>query len=209
MILLINPNSTEAMTEDMTRIAQDQAGAIKVEGWTSHDGPPSIQGVEDGEAAVPPLLELVKKAAPLSPQAILIGCFDDTGLAEAQALAPCPVFGIGQAAYHLAAMLGGKFSVVTTLEVSVPILRDNVLAYGLGNSLAKVRASGVPVLGLEQAEERVAEEIRTAIAEDDVRSIALGCGGMAALRDRLQQETSVRLIDGVRASVAMACGVCA
>ncbi|WP_420003902.1 aspartate/glutamate racemase family protein [Arenibacterium sp. LLYu02] len=207
MILLINPNATEAMTADMTRVAQDQAGAIRVEGWTSLDGPPAIQGVEDGEAAVPPLLKLIEKAAPLKPRAILIGCFDDTGLAEAQALAPCPVFGIGQAAYHLAAMIGGRFSVVTTLDVSVPILRDNVLAYGLGGALAKVRASGVPVLALEQAEARVADEIRLAIAEDGVTSVVLGCGGMAALRDRLQAETPVRLIDGVRAAVAMACGL--
>ncbi len=104
-------------------------------------------------------------------------------------------------------LIGGRFSVVTTPEVSVPILGDNVLAYGLGGALAKVRASGVPVLALEQAEARVADEIRRAIAEDGVSSVVLGCGGMAALRDRLQAETPVRLIDGVRAAVAIACSL--
>lgn len=207
MIVIINPNSTEAMTQAMLVTAKPLAGSVPVEGWTSPHGPASIQGPEDGAAAVPPLLELVQKAVDQGAQAIIIGCFDDTGLTEAQAIAPCPVFGIGQAAYHTAAMLGGRFSVVTTLDVSVPILEANVCAYGLGGSLSKVRASGVPVLELEQADTKVIEEICTAEREDAITSVVLGCAGMVDLPEKARAHTHVHLVDGVRAAVAMARGL--
>lgn len=43
---------------------------------------------------------------------------------------------------------GGRFCVVTTLTVSIPILQGNILAYGLGPASARMRASGVPVLAI-------------------------------------------------------------
>lgn len=204
MIVLINPNSTESMTQSMLEAARAAAPGARIEGWTNAGGPPAIQGEADGAAAAPPMLELVRRASDQGAAAIIIGCFDDTGLAQAQALAACPVIGIGQAAYHLAAMIGGRFSVVTTLAVSVPILEGNVRACGLGGRLARVRASGVPVLEVERAEARVLEEIRAARAEDGVTAVALGCGGMATLAARAQAETGLRVVDGVRAAAAAA-----
>jgi allantoin racemase len=192
------------MTDAMQATAQKQAGSILVEGWTSTDGPPAIQGAADGALAVPPMLELVREASAKGAGAILIGCFDDTGLAKAQEIAACPVIGIGQAGYHLAIMAGGRFSVVTTMDVSVPVLEENIAAYGLTGHLGKVRASGVPVLEIDQAEARVLQEIRAAEAEDDVRAVVLGCGGMGHLAMRSHVGVGVQLIDGVRAATAVA-----
>ena len=209
MIVLINPNSTAAMTEAMRAAAASRSGGIAVEGWTSHEGPPAIQGPEDGAAAVPPLLPLVRRASDAGAQAVLIGCFDDTGLAEAQGIADCPVIGIGQAACAFAALAGGRYSVVTTLAVSVPVLEANIRAYRLDHRLARVRASGVPVLEVERARARVIEEIRAAEREDGVKTVVLGCGGMVDLVDRAAEFTGLRLIDGVRAATAAACGMIA
>lgn len=207
MIVLINPNSTEAMTANMEATARKAVPDRKVVAWTSHEGPPAIEGPEDGEACVPPLLDLVRKAVASDATAIIIGCADDTGLAEARQIAPCPVLGIGQAAYHLAALAGARFSVVTTLSVSVPILEENIAAYGLTNSLGKVRASGVPVLSLEtdraSATARVLEEAQIAAKEDEVQSIVLGCAGMSHIPDEAPPGT-VRLIDGVGAAARLA-----
>lgn len=205
MIVLINPNSTVSMTDAMVRTARDVARGIKVVGWTSHDGPSAIQGPEDGEASVPPLLELVAKAAELGPQAVIIGCFDDTGLAEARAIAGCPVIGIGQAAYHMAVLAGERFSVVTTLAVSVPVLEGNIRRYGLAGHLGRVRASGVAVLDLERDPEasalRVLDEVAEAAREDGVQSIVLGCAGMVDLPARAAEVSNLRIIDGVRSAV--------
>ena len=100
-VILINPNSTEAMTLSSVETAQKTSPEINFEGWTSFDGPPSIQGEEDGNYATQPLLELVKKANKQKPSAIIIGCFDDTGLEQAREISLCPVLGIGESSFLL------------------------------------------------------------------------------------------------------------
>jgi len=208
MIVLINPNSTVSMTEAMLRTARETAPWAEFDGWTSRHGPAAIQGRADGDAATPPLLDLVRKASDAGASAIIIACFDDTGLAEAREIAACPVIGIGQAGYFMAAMAGARFSVVTTLPVSVPVLEDNIRAYGLAGQVAQVRASDVPVLALETDPDRAAgkviETILAADREDDVQSIVLGCGGMVDIAEKAADRTDIRLIDGVRAAAHIA-----
>lgn len=208
MIVLINPNSTEAMTQAMVDAALEVG--VRVTGWTSHDGPPAIQGAEDGAACIPPLLALVREASAAGARAIIIGCFDDTGLEAARDIAGCPVIGIGQAAYHMAMLAGPRFSVVTTLPVSVPVLEQNIQRFGFAQNLGRVRASGVPVLDLEtdlaKAAPQVIAEIDRAVAEDDVRVVVLGCAGMVgipALYDK-----GARLIDGVKSAAQLAAILC-
>lgn len=207
MIVIINPNSTVSMTETMVETARAAAPGHTFEGWTSHLGPASIQGAEDGEACTPPLLALVAQASEEGAQAIIIGCFDDTGLAEARAIAACPVIGIGQAAYHVAALAGDRFSVVTTLAVSIPVLEANIRAYGFGDKLVQVRASGVPVLDLERnpvsAQRRVADEVLMAMEQDNVDSVIMGCAGMSSLFETLERRSDVVLIDGVQAAARL------
>lgn len=210
MIVLINPNSTIFMTEAMLQTARESAPQHHFEGWTSHKGPVSIQGVADGNAASAPLLALVAKASSEGASAIIIGCFDDTALSEARSIAKCPVIGIGQAAYHLASLAGATFSVVTTLDVSVPILEENIRSYGLWGNLAKVRASNVPVLAIERdqgATSKVIAEILQAEKDDQVQSIVLGCGGMVNIDVKARVHTKIRLIDGVRAAAVITSGL--
>lgn len=208
MIVIINPNSTVTMTDAMVGIARSATPDVAIEGWTSHDGPPAIQGPKDGEASIPPLLKLVRLAVAKGAQAIIIGCFDDTGLTQARKIAACPVIGIGQAAYHLAALAGARFSVVTTLDVSVPVLESNIQSYGLTGHLSKVRASGVPVLDLETdpetANPKVIAEINRAASEDRVQSVVLGCAGMVGIPAIFGEDSPVRLVDGVVAATKIA-----
>lgn len=208
MIVLINPNRTVSMTNEMLAIARSTCPGTEILGWTSHNGPAAIQGPEDGACSIPPLLKLVEKANGLGASAIIIGCADDTGLTESRMSSNCPVIGIGQAAYHLAAMASNRFSVVTTLAVSVPILKANIHDYGLGGSLGQVRASGVPVLDLETdrktATAKVMAEIDTAMQEDGIGCVVLGCAGMAFIADEYGSTYPIRLLDGVRSAVQIA-----
>ena len=208
MIAILNPNSTVSMTDAMLRTARATLPGVVIEGWTSHDGPPAIQGRDDGDAAIAPLLRLVVQVSDAGADVIIIGCFDDTGLAAARQAAVCPVIGIGQAAYHLATLAGNRFSVVTTLQVSVPILEENIAAYGFGRYLSRVRASGIAVLELESdpdaAIARVLEEVAIAASQDGVDSSVLGGAGMVDVAALNKSKMPVRLIDGVRAAVQLA-----
>jgi len=207
-LLLINPNSTVAMTEAAAAVARRMLPEAEILGWTNHDGPPAIQGPEDGIAALGGLRALLPRARAERVDALVIACFDDTGLEEIRAKAHCPVIGIGQAAMHLATLLGGRFSVVTTLPVSVPVIEANVAAYGFGGHCARVRPSGLPVLEVEAAGPRVmarlADEIAAAASGDGAATVVLGCAGMAPLRPSLQESSPVPLVDGIEAACVLA-----
>ncbi len=200
-IIIINPNSTGSMTTAMLAQARASAPGLIFEGWTSHNGPPSIQGPTDGDVATPPLLDLVDQASRSGADGIIIGCFDDTALEEASEHANCPIIGIGQASYHYAAIRHWQFSVVTTLSVSVPILEENINRYGLSTYLSKVRASEVPVLDLEanpeSASRFIVEEATRAEAEDNVSAVILGCAGMVGVFHDVKSMLSVETIDPV------------
>lgn len=208
-ILIINPNSTASMTDAMVKAARQAAPGLSFEGWTSHDGPPAIQGPTDGDAASGPLLELVAQANSERTDGIIIGCFDDTALADAARLAHCPVIGIGQASYHYAAMRGWRFSVVTTLAVSIPVIESNIQAAGLSGFLGGVRASEVPVLALEEdpnaSKNSILAEAQRAEKEDDVHALVLGCAGMVHVTHALRKELDLVVLDPVEtAATAMA-----
>ncbi len=208
-ILIINPNTTASMTEAIgkaaAKVASDGTTILAV---NPDHGPASIQGPEDGEAALPGLFEVFDRhMTGKDPfDAVVIACFDDTGLGELRARSDAPITGIGEAAYRLAAETAPPFSVVTTLAVSIPVLEYNIKSYGLAAQCARVRASEIPVLDLElhpeQSLSRVGAEISVAMKYDQCRSIVLGCAGMADMARILENDYSIPVIEGVSAAVA-------
>ncbi|MFK7765006.1 MAG: aspartate/glutamate racemase family protein [Roseobacter sp.] len=207
-VIIINPNSTSTMTDSMMQVAQHAVPELSFEGWTSHLGPASIQGEADGLSATPPFLDLVLQANEASAECIIIGCFDDTALEEAAALSSCPVIGIGQAAYHYAALRNWRFSVVTTLAVSVPILEGNIERNGLSRFLGDVRASDVAVLELEddliQAEGKILAEARRAEQEDGIDALILGCAGMVQVTQTVRKNLTIHVLDPVEIAATCA-----
>jgi len=210
-ILVINPNSTASMTTKIAAAARAAAGpSTRITAINPKEGPVAIQGRADGEAALPGLFALFDEclAADPSIDAVIVACFDDTGLWELRAKSDVPVIGIGEAAYHVASVAAERFSVVTTLPVSIPVLEENLVKTGLALRCAKVRASEVPVLDLEDpasdARHRIEAEIETALREDSIGAIALGCAGMADLARALTVRFNVPVVDGVASAVRLA-----
>jgi allantoin racemase len=211
---IVNPNTTTAMTRVIAAAAAKVARPNTIiRAVESPFGPPSIEGAYDDAFAVPGLLQRVKEGEAEGSDAHVIACFDDTGLDAARALANAPVVGIGEAGFFAAAMLAHRFSVVTTLSRSVPVLENNLLRYGLDRRCARVRATEVAVLELDNpasgARKKVADEIARALAEDSAEAIVLGCAGMADLAASLGAEFGVPVIDGVGAAVVLAEGLAA
>jgi allantoin racemase len=210
-ILVINPNSTASMTQKIAAAARAAAGPFsRITAINPLEGPAAIQGPADGEAALPGLFDLFEKSLKSDPSihAVIIGCFDDTGLWELKAKARVPVVGIGEAAYHVASVAAERFSVVTTLPVSVPVLEENLQRTGLAARCVRVRASDVPVLELENPESdarhKIESEIEAALRQDGIGAIALGCAGMADLAADLTAHFKIPVIDGVASAVRLA-----
>ncbi|MDE1132697.1 MAG: aspartate/glutamate racemase family protein [Ascidiaceihabitans sp.] len=206
-ILIVNPNTTASMTTKIGAAARAVARPdTEIIASNSQNGPASIQGFLDVATCVPGLLEEVARHSDVD--AIVIACFDDTGLDAVRTLVSVPVLGIGEAAYHAASMVSNKFSVITTLSRSVPGLENNLMRYGLGQKCARVRATDIPVLKLEEGDPatltKIRTEIRAAIEQDNAEAIVLGCAGMADLMAELSGEFGLPIIDGVAAGITFA-----
>ena len=124
------------MTEKIEAAANRAAASgTQITAVTSASGPVSIEGYYDEALSVPGLLKVIRDSADFD--AVVIACFDDTGLDAARCVTDKPVIGIGEAAYSMAGMLANKFSVVTTLARSVPALEHNLMKYGLDRRCAR------------------------------------------------------------------------
>ncbi|MEM7446073.1 MAG: aspartate/glutamate racemase family protein [Pseudomonadota bacterium] len=208
-VLAINPNSTASMTDGIVEAARAAAAPdVTIDGLTNADAPPAIQGEADGLVATPGVIAACEEAADNGYDAAIIACFDDTGLTLARAAASIPVIGIGQAAFLIAMLHGGIFTVITTLQVSVGVIEDNLAAYRLTDACARVRASGLPVLALEDdpdtARTTLVECARAAAAEDRADALVLGCAGMAPYGRAMYDASGLHAIDGVAAAVGLA-----
>ena len=208
-ILVVNPNTTVSVTATIRRAAERAAASgTRIIAVNPPTGPESIEGFYDDALAVPGLLAEIAKGEAQGVAAHVIGCFDDTGLDAARALACAPVVGIGEAAFHAASFVASRFAVVTTLARSVPAIEANLVRYGLVARCARVRASDVPVLALEQrrtdALQRIEAQISAAKSDDGADAVVLGCAGMADLADELAARHGLPVIDGVAAAVALA-----
>jgi allantoin racemase len=208
-ILIVNPNTSVAMTEKIGAAARAVAApGTEIIAVNPADGPVSIEGYYDEVFSVPGLLAEIAKGEASGVSAHIIACFDDTGLEAARSLASAPVIGIGEAAFHLASLVAHRFAVVTTLSRSIAAIETNLVKYGLAGRCAKVRACEVPVLALDDpasnASAQISAEIERARHEDRAEAIVLGCAGMADLAARLTEQHGLPVIDGVGSAVKLA-----
>jgi allantoin racemase len=207
-IMVVNPNSTRSMTTRIGICAKSVAApGTEIVAVNPPDSPPSIEGHSDGAMALSGLLAEIRKGETEGFDGYVIACFDDTGLNACREVAAGPVVGICEAAMYAASMITMKFSVVTTLSRSVPIIEGLAEDYGMHRKCKRVRASELPALTFEdegnEAREKIRDEILLAIAEDQCEAVLLGCAGMADLAEWLSGETGVPVIDGVVCAVKM------
>jgi allantoin racemase len=212
LIHVVNPNTTASMTDKIAAAARAVASTgVEILATQPETGPVSIEGYYDEAFAIPGMLMRILEAEKAGAQAHVIACFDDTGLDAARSAVSSPVIGIGEAAYHVASLIAGKFSVVTTVAQAIPVMEHNLVRYGLASRCARVRAGGFEVLALEEegsdARAKISAEIEAAKVEERAEAIVLGCAGMADLAADLSVEHGLPVIDGVAAAVALAEGL--
>jgi allantoin racemase len=199
-VLVINPNASVEMSD----VIREQLHAVArpdvhVDVVNPPGAPPAIESALDEAACVPPMLTLVREARDRGYDAIVIACFSDPGLDAAREATDLPVVGIQDAAMHLAAQLGYRFSVLTTLKHRAPLRERAALLAGLDRRLASCRPLDLPVLETVVNREQVVQKIvrvgRQAIDEDGAEVLVLGCAGLGDLALRAGRELGVPVID--------------
>ncbi|WP_329955515.1 aspartate/glutamate racemase family protein [Burkholderia gladioli] len=205
-IKLINPNTTQRMTEAMGRCAREVANAgTAVVAVSPTMGPPSIESHYDDALAVPGLLAEIAAGERDGFDGYVIACFGDPGLYAAREIARGPVIGIAEAAMHAASVLAPGFSVVTTLSRTRGLAWHLAERYGMQRFCRNVRATDVAVLELDRpgssARRLIVEECRRALDEDGAEAIVLGCAGMAEFAHEVEQAIGAPVVEGVTAAL--------
>lgn len=207
-ILIVNVNTTESMTETIAEQARSVAcPGTEIIGLTPRFGAESVEGnFESYLAAIAVMDRVMSYEGPYD--AVIQAGYGEHGREGLQELLDVPVVDITEAAASLAMLLGHKYSVVTTLDRTVPLIEDRLKLAGVHERCASVRASGMSVLELEEFPERAVEAIIEqaidAVTRDKAEVICLGCGGMAGLDQLIRDRAGVPVVDGVTAAVALA-----
>ena len=207
-ILVINPNSTEAVTAGIREAVAEVPGtaAVRIDCVTLAEGPPGIETDAHVRQVVAPLVALVRREAPAS-AAIVDACFSDPGLSELKAATDRPVFGIGECAYRAAADGGRRFGVISILAEAIPRHRRYADSLGLGDQLAADLALGLGVIELADAartEGRLEQTGRRLRDAHGAEVLVLGCAGMAGYCAGLEAALGVPVVEPIRAAVAAA-----
>jgi allantoin racemase len=203
-IWVINPNTTQAMTDTIEACARAVVSpGVSVIGVTSEIGPPSIESHYDEARSVPGVLQAVERGEREGADGYVIACFGDPGLDAAREIATGPVIGIAEAAMQTASHLGRGFSVVTTLARTMGRAADLAERYGMHRFCLGIHACELAVLDLDtdpNARKIVTEACREAVESDGSDVVVLGCAGMADMCRDISAELRVPVIDGVTAA---------
>lgn len=210
-ILVANVNTTETMTEGIAEAARAVASAgTEIIPITPDFGAESCEGNFESYLAAIAVMDAVVRYEGEYDAVIQAG-YGEHGREGLQELLTVPVVDITEAAASTAMYLGRSYSVVTTLDRTVPLIEDRLILGGLHDRCASVRSSGMSVLELESEPERaidaIVAEAQLAVDVDRAEVIVLGCGGMAELKDRVVERCGVPVVDGVQAAVAVAEGL--
>jgi allantoin racemase len=207
-ILVVNVNTSAAVTDAIAARATAVASpGTEIVGVTPRFGAESVEGnVESHLAALGVLDAVLRYGDPYD--AVVQAGFGEHGREALQEALEVPVVDITDAAASTALYLGRRYSVVTSLDRTVPLIEDRLVLGGLAARCASIRASGLGVLELEQDPSRavaaIAGQAVAAVADDGAEVIVLGCGGMAGLADAVRDRAGVPVVDGVPAAVTVA-----
>ena len=205
-ILVINPNSSVTVTDDMARALDGFRldGGPVIDCMTLAEGPPGIETQRHVDEVVAPLCRVIEGE---KADAFVIACFSDPGLHAAREATSAPVFGIAQCGILAALSRGERFGIVAILEGSIPRHRRYIASLGLSGRMAGERAIGLGVTALAEEDVVGARMTETAARlrdEDGADVIVLGCAGMARYRAPLEAHLGCPVIDPSQAAVGMA-----
>ena len=206
-ILVINPNTTQAMTDEIGHAARAVAApTTEIDCTSPAGGPRSIEGFADEAIAAYHTLEVVARTEGQY-DGYVIACFGDPGLYACREVADVPVVGIAEAAMHTACLVAHRWSVVTVIPRVEPFIAEAVHRAGLWEKCASIRCTPLSVLEIEQDIERtkrlIVEYAQRAIDEDGAEAILLGCAGLGPIDRAMRDALGVPVLDGVACAVTM------
>ena len=207
-ILLLNPNMTQSMTDNMAAIARatvgDMAEIIPV---TATRGFPYIASRAEAQIAGGIVLEMIAEHAD-AVDAVVIAAFGDPGLGGARDLFDLPVVGMAEASVMTSALLGETFAVVTFSPLMTRWYHECVQATGLGNRFKGVLTPDITPVRLAEVQIDLSDDLialaSMAATRDHADVIILGGAPLAGLAPKIASKIPAIVVDPIAAAVLQA-----
>lgn len=205
-IVVINPNSNQAVTDGLAEALAGLRGAARIECVTLAEGPFGIESQRHVDQVALPLAALIETRPDAA--AFVIACYSDPGIDLCRATARVPVFGIQESGVLTALARGDRFGVFAIAEASIPRHLRYMRRMGVDHRLAGERALNMSVDESARGAGTLARltEVGLDLIGDGADVLILGCAGMARHRAPLQAALDRPVIDPTQAAVAMAMG---
>ena len=212
VILVVNPNSNEAVTRGLVEAVAplDFPQGPEIRCRTLAEGPFGIENQAHVESVAMPLRRLVE--GDNEALAFVIACYSDPGLHVCREGTTKPVFGIAECGVLTALARADRFGVIAIAARSIPRHMRYLRQMGLTDRLAGERPLEMSVAETASGEDTLARMIEIGRAlrdQDGAGAIVMGCAGMARHRRPLEDELGIPVIDPTQAAVAMAVGTVA
>ena len=207
-ILVVNPNSNEAVTQGLREALGPLgfADGPALDCVTLAEGPFGVETQADAESVTMPLRRLVERERA---DAFVIACYSDPGLHVCREGTASPVFGIAECGVLTALARAERFGVIAIKARSIRRHMRYLRQMGLTARLAGERPLEMSVAETASGEGTLARMIavgRELRDADGAEAIVMGCAGMARHRRPLEAELGIPVIDPTQAAVAMALG---
>ena len=208
-IKIINPNTSESMTDKIRRVAEAvKRSDCEVEVTCPVKGPITIESSYDEAYAIAPTIDLVEKANEAGFDAIILACFCEVGVEAAREVSTVPVFGLEEPTLAMALVLGSKFGVMTEKRPRVAMKERHVRRYGLLERMASIRPLELSVAELDADPERTQKTgmalARRIVEDDGAEVIIMGCAAMAGYSDAIERELGVPVLDPLVVTLKLA-----
>lgn len=202
-LLVLNPNTSEAMTEDIRRTVERVRSAETSVTVTAPDfGPEALESFYDYTLSGFGICRLLEKEKD-SYDGILIACYGDPGLYAAKELCSCPVLGIAETSMAMSLLMGSRFSILTASEKAVPMMENMVFQYGLQDRLAGIFSINMSVIDAESDQnktvQRLIETGKKAVSKG-AEVLILGCAGMTGFGGPVGRALGVPVVDPVESA---------
>jgi Asp/Glu/hydantoin racemase len=200
-VLVINPNTTQSITDLVARHVRAAVGAgFEIVAATGAFGCPYITSEACYAVGAHAALDCFEKLG-AGCDAVLLACFGDPGLFALKEVSAVPVLGLAEASMTEASEAAGRFSIVTGGAAWKPMLERFAAQTGHADRLASVRTvaltGGEVAAAPDAALAALAEASRAAVERDGARAVILGGAGLAGLAARIASRVPAPVLDSV------------
>lgn len=210
-LLIINPNTTSAVTQKVVAAAREAVPGVDVVGSTGRFGAAYISSRASFAVAGHAALDCLAEDGP-GADAVLLACFGDPGLDALREVCPVPVIGLVEAACTEASAGGRRYAIVTGGERWAPMLREMIRMRGLDDGLVAIHT--VAPTGGQIAEDPdgaldlLASSCNHCVQQHGAECVILGGAGLlglaARIRPRIAAQTGARVLCSVEAGLRAA-----